>query len=65
LGHDLLELHLLLIPETVLLLVITLIAGVIPVVVVLIVLIGGVELLPLGAVSDEVSGVAALEATPR
>jgi hypothetical protein len=65
LGHDLLELHLLLIPETVLLLVIALIAGVIPVVVVLIVLIGGVELLPLGAVSDEVSGVAALEATPR
>jgi hypothetical protein len=65
LGHDLLELHLLLIPETALLLVIALIAGVIPVVVVLIVLIGGVELLPLGAVSDEVGGVAALEATPR
>jgi hypothetical protein len=65
LGHDLLELHLLLISETVLLLVIALITGVIPVVVVLIVLIGGVELLPLGAVSDEVSGVAALEATPR
>jgi hypothetical protein len=64
LGHDLLELHLLLISETVLL-VIALITGVIPVVVVLIVLIGGVELLPLGAVSDEVSGVAALEATPR
>jgi hypothetical protein len=65
LGHDLLELHLLLISETVLLLVIALITGVIPVVVVLIILIGGVELLPLGAVSDEVSGVAALEATPR
>jgi hypothetical protein len=65
LGHDLLELHLLLISETVLLLVIALITRVIPVVVVLIVLIGGVELLPLGAVSDEVSGVAALEATPR
>jgi hypothetical protein len=65
LGHDLLELRLLLIPETILLLVIALIAGVILVVVVLIVLIGGVELLPLGAVSDEVGGVAALEATPR
>jgi hypothetical protein len=40
-----------------------LVAGVIPVVVV--VLVGGVELLPLGAVGDEVGGVTALEAAPR
>jgi hypothetical protein len=31
----------------------------------LVVLVGGVELLSLGAVGDEVSGVAALEADPR
>jgi hypothetical protein len=31
----------------------------------LVVLAGGVELLPLGAVGDEVSGVVALEANPR
>jgi hypothetical protein len=61
-GHHLLEL-LLLVPEVVLLLALALVAGVVPVVVVL--LVGGVELLPLGAVSDEVSGVAALEAAPR
>jgi hypothetical protein len=30
-----------------------------------VVLVGGVELLPLGAVVDEVGGVAALKATPR
>jgi hypothetical protein len=61
-GHHLLEL-LLLVPEAVLLLALALVTGVIPVVVV--VLVGGVELLPLGAVNDEVAGVAALEATPR
>jgi hypothetical protein len=60
-GHHLLEL-LLLIPEAVLFLALTLFAGVIPVVVVVL---AGVELLPLGAVSDEVGGVAALEAAPR
>jgi hypothetical protein len=68
LGCHLLELLLLLlllllVPEVVLLLVIALVAGVIPVVVV--VLVGGVELLPPGAVGDEVDGVAALEAAPR
>jgi hypothetical protein len=41
------------------LLVIALVAIVIPVGVVL--LVGGVELLPLGAIDDEVSGVATLE----
>jgi hypothetical protein len=46
----------------VLLLVIALIAGVIPVGVD--VLVGGVELLPLGAVIDEVGGTAAHEADP-
>jgi hypothetical protein len=47
----------------VLLLIVSLVAGVIPVGVV--VLVGGVKLLPLGAVGDEVGGVALLEATPR
>jgi hypothetical protein len=47
----------------VLLLALALVAGVVPVVVV--VLIGGVDLLPLGAVGDEVGGVIALEAAPR
>jgi hypothetical protein len=61
-GHHLLEL-LLLVPEAVLLLALALVAGIIPVVVV--VLVGGVELLPLGAVGDEVGGVTALEAAPR
>jgi hypothetical protein len=61
LGHHLLEL-LLLIPEAVLL-VVTL-AVVVPLGVVI--LVGGrVELLPLGAVGDEVSGVTTLEATSR
>jgi hypothetical protein len=46
LGHHLLKLLLFLVPEAVLLLALALVAGVIPVVVV--VLIGGVELLPLG-----------------
>jgi hypothetical protein len=62
LGHHLLEL-LLFVPEAVLLLTLTLVTGVIPIVVVL--LIGGVELLPLGAVDDEVGGVATLQAAPR
>jgi hypothetical protein len=63
LGHDLLELLLLLVPEAILLLVVTLVAGVVLDGVV--VLVGGVELLPLGAVGDEVGGVTALEAAPR
>jgi hypothetical protein len=50
-GHHLLKL-LLLVPEPILLLALALVAGVIPVVVV--VLLGGVELLSLGAVSLEV-----------
>jgi hypothetical protein len=63
-GHHLLELLLLLlVPEAILLLALTLVARDIPVVVV--VLVGGVKLLPLGAVSDEVGGVVALEAAPR
>jgi hypothetical protein len=60
-GYHLLEL--LLIPEAVLL-TLALVAGVISVVVVVLVG-GGVELLPLRAVSDEVGDVAPLEATPR
>jgi hypothetical protein len=59
--HHLLEL--LLIPEAVLLLALALIAGVI--LVVIVVLIGEVKLLPLGAIGDEVGGVAALEVAPR
>jgi hypothetical protein len=62
-GHHLLELLLLLFPEAVLLPALTLVAGVIPIVV--IVLVGGVKLLPLGAVGDEVGGVATFEAAPR
>jgi hypothetical protein len=61
---------LLLVPEAVLLLTFALVAGVVLVVVV--VLVGGVNLLSLGAVSDEVGGVSdevggviALEAAPR
>jgi hypothetical protein len=57
-GHDLLEL--LLVSEAVLLLIVTLVAGVIPVGVVI--LVGGVEVLPLGTVDDEVGGATALEA---
>jgi hypothetical protein len=57
------ELLLLLVPEAVLLLTFALVAGVVPVVVV--VLVGGVKLLSLGAVSDEVGGVTALEEAPR
>jgi hypothetical protein len=62
-GHHLLELILLLVPEAVLLLIVTF-AVVISLDVVI--LVGGrVELLPLGAVRDEVGGVAALDAAPR
>jgi hypothetical protein len=53
---------LLLISEAVVLLVVALVAGVVPVG--LVVLVGGVNLLSLGAVGDEEGGVAALEATP-
>jgi hypothetical protein len=63
-GDHLLELLLLLVPETVLLLALALVAGVVLVVVVVLIR-GGVELLLLGAVGDEVGGVAPLEATPR
>jgi hypothetical protein len=51
------------IPKVVLLLALALVAGVISVVVV--VLIGGVKLLPLGAVGDEVGCVTTLEAAPQ
>jgi hypothetical protein len=60
--HHILELFLL-VPEAILLLVVALVAGVVPVVVV--VLVGGVKLLPLGAVGDKVDGVTALKAAPR
>jgi hypothetical protein len=62
-GHHLLKLLLLLIPEAVLLLAITLITGVI--LLVIVVLVEGVEVLPLGVVSDEVGGVTALKAVPQ
>jgi hypothetical protein len=62
--HHLLELLLLLlVPEAVLLLAVAL-AVVISLGVVILVG-GGVEILPLGAVGDEVGGIAALEAAPR
>jgi hypothetical protein len=65
LGHDLLDLlFLFLVFKVVLLLVVALVARAIPVVVVVLVHVGGVELLPLGAVSDEVGGVITLEAAP-
>jgi hypothetical protein len=63
--------HLLFVPKVVLLLVIALVAGVIPIIVItlvagvipviVVVLVGRVEFLPLGAVDDEMSGVATLE----
>jgi hypothetical protein len=62
-GHHLLELLLLLVPEAVLLLVVAL-AVVISLGVVILVG-GGVKLLPLGAVDDKVGGVATLEVAPR
>jgi hypothetical protein len=46
----------------VLLLVVALVVGVVPVGIVI--LVGGVKHLPLGAISDEVRGVTALEAAP-
>jgi hypothetical protein len=63
LGHDLLKHLLLLVPKAVLLLFIALAIVVQLSVVVLVG--GGVELLPLGVVSDEVGGVTALEVAPR
>jgi hypothetical protein len=61
LGHDLLELIILLfISEVFLLLVVAFVAIVISVGV--LVLVGGVKFLPLGTVGDEVDGVAVLEA---
>jgi hypothetical protein len=62
-GHHLLELFLLLVPESVLLLALALVTGV--VLVVIVILVGGVKLLPLGAVGDEVGGVTVFKATPR
>jgi hypothetical protein len=64
-GHHLLKLLLLLllIPKAVLLLVINL--AVVVLLGVIILVGGGVELLPLGAIGDEVGGVATLEAAPR
>jgi hypothetical protein len=65
LEHDFLELLLVVVvvSKAVLLLVVTLVAVVVSVGVV--VLVGGVEFLPLGEIDDEVSGVATLEAAPR
>jgi hypothetical protein len=51
-GHDLLELLLV-------------VAHAIVVPLGVVILVGGVELLPLGAIDDEVGGVTALEANPR
>jgi hypothetical protein len=64
LGHHLPELLLLLlVPEAVLFLIVALVVVVLLSVVVLVG--GGVELLPLGAVGDEVGGVTILVAAPR
>jgi hypothetical protein len=57
-----LELLLLIVPEAVLHLVVAL---AVVVLVGVVILVRGVELLPLGAVSDEVGGVTALKAAPR
>jgi hypothetical protein len=62
LGHDILKLLLLLVPEAAVLLFIALVV-VIPFDVV--VLVEGVEILPLGTIGDKVGGVVALEAAPR
>jgi hypothetical protein len=62
-GHHLLELLLLFLVPVAVLLVIAL-AVIVPLGVVVLVG-GGVKLLPLGAVGDEVGGVAALKAAPR
>jgi hypothetical protein len=61
--HHILELLLLVVLEAVLLLIVAL-AAVVPLGVVVLVG-GGVELLPLGAVGNEVDGVAALEVAPK
>jgi hypothetical protein len=61
-GHYLLEL-LLLVPEAVLLLIVALAVVILLGLVILVG--GGVDLLPLGAVGDEVDGVTALETAPR
>jgi hypothetical protein len=63
-GHDLLELLLLLLVLEAVLLLIVALAVVVPLGVVILIG-GGVKLLPLRAVGDEVGGVAALEAAPR
>jgi hypothetical protein len=61
-GHHLLELlFLFLIPEVVLLVIV--LDAIVPLSVVI--LVGGVKFLSLGAVSDEVSGVATLKSAPR
>jgi hypothetical protein len=64
LGHDLLEPLLLLLPEVVVLLLVVALAVVISLDVVILIG-GGIELLPLGVVGDEVGSVTALEAAPR
>jgi hypothetical protein len=58
LGHDHLDVLLLLVSEIILLLVVILVV----VLIAIVVLVGVVILLPLGAVGDKVGGVAALEA---
>jgi hypothetical protein len=63
LGHYLLKLLLVVVPEAVLLLVVAL--AVVVALGVFILVGGGVKLLPLGAVGDEVGSVAALETAPR
>jgi hypothetical protein len=56
LGRDLLELLVVVVSEAVLVLVVTLVA--------IVVHVGGVNLLPLGAIGDELSGVTKLKAAP-
>jgi hypothetical protein len=56
---------LIIVPKAIPFLIIALVARVIPVVIAVVVLVGGVELLPLATVGDEVGGVATLEAVPR
>jgi hypothetical protein len=63
-GHHLLEFLLLLLVSEAILLLLVALAVVIPLGVVILVG-GGVELLPFGAVNDEVGGVIALKAAPR
>jgi hypothetical protein len=60
LGHDLLDVLLLVVSEVILLLAVVLAIILVDVVV----LVGEVILLPLGAVDDEVGGVTTLEAAP-